>query len=414
MPLLNCVVKSDQSTLLQVLKALHDDLKKGDMDTLKNFHVEWKHVNMAAHQPTSLESMILNQMCQEAAKGVEVQCAREYWGDPNLQQRAAELFKMSPDQIKNLPTHNLDAERDLARMGYLASLSAAHSNKKFKGKRIRDDLVLTETTTQAQDVDMKYKKIFKTLKEMEQKWTESQKKEMESYIRKRLQADNKVNHYTKEILRKCKEHDGPITSCAELQQLQKRCEGKAFQRALRSEIIFQRLMNPQDHQARPKLYKVNGMSVGDMLINFTELLCEGATNENSVVQFPTSEEMEVTLTSMADQQQPDQFTFQQPLAVVWHDEESETSKWYIGFYLDGNIEQSIRVDHLVGEQDVWKRPLEDDIQEVVAEQIIPVVVDGEWKAVTGDGRSDRYMEMKYMVKNWKEIEAKKDEKESQQ
>ena len=173
-------------------------------------------------------------------------------------------------------------------------------------------------------------------------------------------------------------------------------------------------MNPQDHQARPKLYKVNGMSVGDMLINFTELLCEGATTENSVVQFPTSEEMEVTLTSMADQQQPDQFTFQQPLAVVWHDEESETSKWYIGFYLDGNIEQSIRVDHLVGEQDVWKRPLEDDIQEVVAEQIIPVVVDGEWKAVTGDGRSDRYMEMKYMVKNWKEIEAKKDEKESQQ
>ena len=100
--------------------------------------------------------------------------------------------------------------------------------------------------------------------------------------------------------------------------------------------------------------------------------------------------------------------------MVWHDEESETSKWYIGFYLDGNIEQSIRVDHLVGEQDVWKRPLEDDIQEVVAEQIIPVVVDGEWKAVTGDGRSDRYMEMKYMVKNWKEIEAKKDEKESQQ
>ena len=70
MPLLNCVVKSNQSTLLQVLKALHDDLKKGDMNTLRDFHVEWKYVNMAAHQPSSLENMILKQMCQEAAKGV--------------------------------------------------------------------------------------------------------------------------------------------------------------------------------------------------------------------------------------------------------------------------------------------------------------------------------------------------------
>ena len=172
-------------------------------------------------------------------------------------------------------------------------------------------------------------------------------------------------------------------------------------------------MNPQDHQARPKLYKVNGMSIDDMLLNFTEILCEEPTTENRVIQFPTSQEIEITLTSMAEQQQPNQFTFQQPLAVIWDDEERETSKWYIGFYLEGNIEQSIRVDHLVGEQDVWKRPFEDDIQEVVKVQIIPVVVDCEWIAVTGDGRSDRYMEMKYMVKNWKAIKAKNVEIESQ-
>ena len=83
---------------------------------------------------------------------------------------------MGPDQIKHLPTHNLDAERDLAKMGYLAHLSAAHSSKKFKGKRIHDDLILTETRTQAQDVDVKCKKIFKALKEMEQKWTISEKR----------------------------------------------------------------------------------------------------------------------------------------------------------------------------------------------------------------------------------------------
>ena len=45
-----------------------------------------------------------------------------------------------------------------------------------------------------------------------------------------------------------------------------------------------------------------------------------------------------------------------------------------------------------------------------------MLVDGEWIAATGrtgDGRSDRYMEMKYVVKNWKDIEAKKVELERQ-
>ena len=71
------------------------------------------------------------------------------------------------------------------------------------------------------------------------------------------------------------------------------------------------------------------------------------------------------------------------------------------------------MDHLIGEQDVWKRPYEDDIQEVVKEQIVQVVVNGEWIAVTGDGRSDRYMEMNYVVKNWKAMEARKVEQEGQ-
>ena len=84
------------------------------------------------------------------------------------------------------------------------------------------------------------------------------------------------------------------------------------------------------------------MKPDNLLLNFTEILCEDSEAENCVVQFPTSQEIEITLSSMAERQQPDQFQFQQPLAVIWENEESETSKWYIGFYVDGNIEQSIR------------------------------------------------------------------------
>ena len=48
-------------------------------------------------------------MCKEAAHGVKMQCAREYWGDER-EPRAAELHKMSEEERENLPTENLATE----------------------------------------------------------------------------------------------------------------------------------------------------------------------------------------------------------------------------------------------------------------------------------------------------------------
>ena len=64
-------------------------------------------------------------MCHEAAKGIHVQCAREYW-EESEQPRVTQLYKLTPGERKNITlTENLSCERYLGRFGGLASISAA-------------------------------------------------------------------------------------------------------------------------------------------------------------------------------------------------------------------------------------------------------------------------------------------------
>ena len=43
-------------------------------------HVSWKHVNMEKQRLTrDLDTFILDEMCINAAKGIHLQCSREYW-----------------------------------------------------------------------------------------------------------------------------------------------------------------------------------------------------------------------------------------------------------------------------------------------------------------------------------------------
>ena len=172
MPYLNCIERSDQNALMKTLKQLYLDLKDGKMDTLKEFHVEWTHVQMKDQQPTSsFDKHILNLMCKNAAKGVYLQCASEYW-DENSNPRATQLHKLTHDERKNIPTENMEAERYLSRFGYLASVSAAKSNKFFKASRIRDDMMFKTTMKEEKESLTKTtKRIVKRLNEMEVDWT---------------------------------------------------------------------------------------------------------------------------------------------------------------------------------------------------------------------------------------------------
>ena len=84
------------------------------------------HANISKMVPeTDLDHLIIGEMCLQAAKGIELQCKREYWGDDTVR-RATELHKLTPEERKILPTNNIYAERYFAKFVYLASQSAHH------------------------------------------------------------------------------------------------------------------------------------------------------------------------------------------------------------------------------------------------------------------------------------------------
>ena len=53
-----------------------------------------------------------------AVEGVKIQCGREYWGD-GQEARATELFKMSSDERKNLPSENLATWLQFLQLGVI-------------------------------------------------------------------------------------------------------------------------------------------------------------------------------------------------------------------------------------------------------------------------------------------------------
>ena len=83
---MNCVEISDQSKLCEYLPKLFKDLQQSNIETLNNFRVEWKHLDMNNLVPsTELGKFLLTEMCKDAAEDVRMQCGRKYWSDEGNQ-----------------------------------------------------------------------------------------------------------------------------------------------------------------------------------------------------------------------------------------------------------------------------------------------------------------------------------------
>ena len=222
MPLLNCVERCDQNMLMVVIKQLYLNLKDYKMDSLDEYNVEWTHVDTDKLKPeTPLDTLLLEKMCEEAAKGVHMQCAREYWEECE-EPRATQLHKLTEDERKRISTNNLSCERYLSRMGGLASLSAAKSNKFFKAKRIRDDLMFEKymcAEDEEEAITKATRNIIGKLKLMELIWTDKQKQCWKTKVQDSLRKNTRNTRYKELLLQRCKRHGGPLTSVEELGDL---------------------------------------------------------------------------------------------------------------------------------------------------------------------------------------------------
>ena len=219
-----------------------------------------------------LEKYLLDQMCRKCAEGIKLQCSREYWDDDE-NPRATQLYKLTEEQRKNLPNNNLEPERYLARFGNLVSLSAAKRNKFFKAKRIRDDLMFNKSIETDKIISYKAKSIIKELEAMEIKWTKSQRMKWKKKIADNLCKKRRRSDYVDEILKKCKEHNGPITNICELNVLMKNTpKENVLKKFLRQEVLFLKYLHPSDARERAHLFKVNELSVKQFVENLAILL----------------------------------------------------------------------------------------------------------------------------------------------
>ena len=99
----------------------------------------------------------------------------------------------------------------------------------------------------------------------------------------------RANNFLDQLLIKCEEHNGPLTSVEELKALiiQKFPELKC---CLRLEIQYQRETHKRDAEIRKDLYKVNKASLDGMIENLTVIL--GADNDiKDAVVFPCEDEI---------------------------------------------------------------------------------------------------------------------------
>ena len=120
---------SSQSDLVDLLPMLFKNLANGDLNTMVNYRINWTHIKVTSSTTplSELDCFILNQMCLKSSKGIKLQCSREYWDDETTP-RATKLYKLTKEELANLPNNNLVTEQYLATFGYLASLSAKRSN----------------------------------------------------------------------------------------------------------------------------------------------------------------------------------------------------------------------------------------------------------------------------------------------
>lgn len=131
LPFLELCQKTNYSVLLDVLPRLFFDLKNNNLETLKDFFVNF-HLNLG--NLTYCQEMLMKLFSNAMATGLKQQRGREFGifeeGEKPQQSRGAtNLALQNPHFLNGLLTHNLDAERDLSIFDRMAKKSVSNYNE---------------------------------------------------------------------------------------------------------------------------------------------------------------------------------------------------------------------------------------------------------------------------------------------
>ena len=162
---------------------------------------------------------------------------------------------------------------------------------------------------------------------MERDWTSEQRELFKVKLKESLRKNNR-DGFADTLLKKCKEHDGPISSIDDLTKLLGKYDEESLKKILRQEIQYHKVFQARDSQERPDIYKVNNLSVEDMSNNLMLMFSHDETSTS--ILFQSQEEIMTILKGQSTTHIALKFCFQQPLAVVW--DIGDQRDWYIGIF----------------------------------------------------------------------------------
>ena len=388
LPFLYFVEVNTNEELLEMFPRLFEDLKVGGIETLKEYRIEYPHVQVTT--PTSdIAQQLLLKMCEDAATVLERQAGREYgFGEGlNLAPRATQLYLLSPEDRAGLLAHNLDAERHLSVFGKRAPV-AKFRNKKFTAKGIRNDVTLFQSETFKNEQSKGFIAIVKLLNNMEKDWVDKQKEFHKLKILEKIEKGKNQSRYTVKCLQLCKGWKGPATSVEELNEILKINPDKR-ERIVRIELSYYRDTHKADVIQQPELFKINNITHEEQLLNLCALLVDHDP-ARKYVSLPSNNDVTLALSSLrstgstdlppADEEDKTDIEIGHYYVTLFV--EGNANTWYIASCEGKNEDGTYEMHHLARSQKgsnlKWKQPSRVDKDNLWPASIVDCVIEGEW------------------------------------
>ena len=383
LPFLYFVEVNSIEDLLKMFPVLHNDLKLCNVDTLIDYRVHYPHVKVNELE-TDAAKKLLFRMCLDAANVLERQAGREFgFGQSlDLEKRATSLHILSKDEIKDLPTHNLDAERHLSVFGRRAPV-AKFRNKKFTGKGIRNNVVLFQSDTFESENSKEFVRVVKLLNEMEHDWVISQGELHKAKILEKIKKGEQQSRLTLKRLKLCKGWKGPATSVEELHEILKN-HPLIKEKVVRTELMYYRDTHRADVTQQPDLFKVNNICYNNQLVNLCALLADQDPKQ-SHVSLPSIGDIENALATTETgnvivREEEDDIKIGQYFVTLFV--EGDKNTWYIasceGINADGTYTMHQLMRRSKDSDLVWKQPVQIDKADLLPGSIVTCTIDGEW------------------------------------
>ena len=212
-------------------------------------------------------------------------------------------------------------------------------------------------------------------------------------------------------LKLCKSWGGPVVSVEELHTILN-SHPDQNEVIVRNELIYFRESHKSEVLCNPELFKVNGNTHEERLLNLCALIAEDEECSQSLCSLPTNADAALVVgASSFNMQKEKNADIEVGHFYATLIKEGLLDTWYIATCEGRNDDGTYKMDHLMRVQDgsnlKWKRPTKPDLLNLHSESILDCEIDGEWnvsneRSITFSLRNHNHIELLVKQMSFKE------------